>query len=104
MVACITQQQAGTLACSFALVLPLNQGSWYKKAKQPQWNATEMATLSSSRTKFLQLLICCGGLAGISSAAAGLRLATTPKVIATKSKVLLCRARNHVSMPAPHCL
>jgi len=104
MVACITQQQAETLACSFPLVLPLNQGSWYKKARQPQWNATEMATLSSSRTKFLQLLICCGGRAGISSVAAGLRLATTPKVIATKSKVLLCRASSQVSMPAPHCL
>ena len=63
-----------------------------------------MATLSSSRTKFLQLLICCDGRAGISSVAAGLRLATTPKVIATKSKVLLCRARSQVSMPTLHRL
>lgn len=39
------------------------------------------------------VLSCCGERDGVSSAAAGLKLATKRRLIAMKSKVDLCRAR-----------
>ena len=57
----------------------------------------ETVIVPTSSTKFLEVLIFCGGLAGISSAAAGLKLAITPRVIAMKSKVVLYSGISQIS-------
>ena len=80
------------LACSFELVLPAYQGWSCKNCITPQCMKDKMTTLWHSITLFFQMFRLCSGRVGVSSAAAGLRLATNPSVMAMKSSVDFCKA------------
>ena len=81
----------GALTWLLVPVPPSNQGCLFRNSMIPQCMNERMTRLWHRSRKFLALLNRCGGLDVVNSAAAGLRLATTPNVMAMKSRVDLCR-------------